>query len=56
MQYVLLCGVSAAELTRLSNSPGPVAGTVRESARQMQQAASDAQLSGSVCGHRTAAK
>lgn len=39
MQYVLLCGVSAAELTRLSNSPGPVAGTVRESARQMQQAA-----------------
>lgn len=39
MQYVLLCGVSAAELTRISRSPGAVAGVVRENTSQMQQAA-----------------
>ena len=39
MNYVLLCGTSAAELTRLSQSPGAIAGVVRENSRQMQQAA-----------------
>ena len=39
MQYVLLCGVSAAELTRISQKPGGIAGVVRENNRQMQQAA-----------------
>ena len=46
MSYVLLCGASAAELTRISRSPGAIAGVVRENARQMQQAAKELREAG----------